>query len=389
MASFLIKLFIKDYKNYEKKVVRDRYGIFAGVVGAVSNTILFVVKIVLGLITGSISIMADAINNLTDSVASLITLFGFYYGRKPADKEHPYGHARIEYISGLFVSLFILFTGFEFSRSSISRIIEPEIIELSPLLIFIFALTALVKLWQSFFNKKIGLKINSSTLVATAKDSMNDVLITLTVLIGSMVELLVDFHVDGYVGLLVSLFILYAGAKMLKEIIGELLGNSPSKEDIDLIKTELALHVDIINYHDLMIHSYGPKSTYVSVHIEVDAKHDSNTSHMIADKLESAFKEKLGINLVVHVDPVDLNDSEKAEYEKTILTILHNIDSQLTIHDFRLVHLEANKKIIFHLVIPEKFELSDKKLLEKVNHDIQLKYPNIVISINFDHNYFL
>lgn len=389
MTNLLIRLFVKDWKNYEQKEVRDRYGIFAGMIGILSNLILFLAKILIGLFSGSISIMADATNNLSDSASSLITIFGFFYAKKPADKEHPYGHARIEYISGLFVTILILFVGFQFLQSSIQKILNPESIVLSPIMLIILLLSILVKLWQSHFNKNIGSKIQSSTLLATAKDSLNDVLITSTVLASALIEYLTGWLLDGYVGLFVAGFILYSGIKMIKEIIDELLGMIPDEELIQKIKDKINTYDGILGYHDLMVHTYGPTAIYATVHVEVSAKQDILKSHDVIDQIEQDFLTDLNIHLLIHLDPVDLSDQKALECEEKIQSVIQKIDLKLSFHDFRMIHHKTRKKIVFDLVVPEDFELSDKELSNEVKNRIQEVYPELEIDIKLDHNYLL
>lgn len=386
MTNFLIKHFIKNWDQPEDVKVREKYGILASVVGIISNIFLFVIKYMVGSLAGSVSIMADAINNLSDSLSSIITLAGFILGRKPADKEHPFGHARFEYISGLFVSLLVMAVGLEFLKSSISKIISPEPTELTPVLAGVLFVTVIVKIWQGGFNKKIGEQIHSSALIATAADSMNDVYITVSVLVCAVIEMLTGWEIDGYVGVAVAIYIFYSGFQLVRGTIDELLGMAPDKATVEKIETKLGSY-PIEGYHDLMVHTYGPERVFASVHVEVPANQDILISHELIDKIEREFDQELGISLLVHMDPIVLDDPKVNEWRKKIEKILFSIDPEVTFHDFRMVPGENHTNLIFDIVVPYDSEKKDEDIVEEIQTAVSSVDSNVKCVITCDRNY--
>ena len=388
MKNILAKIFIKDYKNYQKQEVRNAYGKLCGAVGIVSNILLCAVKIITGVLISSVAILADGINNLSDAGSSIITLLGFKLSSIPADSEHPFGHQRIEYISGLVVSFIILIIGVLLMKTSIEKIITgseaiPKKQVLITMIILFFAI--LVKLWQSLFYRKNGKLIGSTTLIATSQDSLNDCISTSVVLISMIITYIFpNVVLDGYMGAIVSVFIIISGIGLIKETISPLIGEAPSKEFIDDIADRILKYDGIIGIHDLVIHTYGPAKTFVTVHAEVDANVDITISHDIIDNIEHDFMDKLNINLVIHMDPVDLRCEETRQLKAMTNDILGDISVDLRFHDFRIVKGPTHTNVIFDVVVPIGFRIKNdelKSLIDSKFKDIDKKY-NTVITVD-------
>ena len=388
MNNILAKLFIKDYKNHSDLKVRNAYGKMCGIVGIISNLILCLIKIITGILISSVSIMADGINNLADAGSSIITLIGFKLSSMPADSDHPFGHQRIEYISGLIVSLIILVIGVLLMKTSVEKIFgEAEVIPENQMFITIgiLVIAIIIKLWQSFFNRKNGKIINSTTLIATAQDSLNDCISTTVVLLSLVVTLIFpNIYLDGYMGVLVSLFILISGIKLVKETISPLIGEAPSKEFISDVANKIMDYDGVLGIHDLVIHTYGPAKTFVTVHAEVDASVDVTISHDIIDNIEHDFMRNDNINLVIHMDPIDLKCEETKKLREEAAIILTKIDENLKYHDFRIVKGPSHTNIIFDVVVPIKFKISNeelKSMIDKEFKNLDQKY-NTVITVD-------
>lgn len=388
MKNILAKIFIKDYKNYQKQEVRNAYGKLCGAVGIVSNILLCAVKIITGVLISSVAILADGINNLADAGSSIITLLGFKLSSIPADSEHPFGHQRIEYISGLAVSFIILIIGVLLMKTSIEKIITgseaiPKKQVLITMIILFFAI--LVKLWQSLFYRKNGKLIGSTALIATSQDSLNDCISTSVVLISMIITYIFpNVVLDGYMGAIVSVFIIISGIGLIKETISPLIGEAPSKEFIDDIADRILKYDGIIGIHDLVIHTYGPAKTFVTVHAEVDANVDITISHDIIDNIEHDFMDKLNINLVIHMDPVDLRCEETRQLKAMTNDILGDISVDLRFHDFRIVKGPTHTNVIFDVVVPIGFRMKNdelKSLIDSKFKDIDKKY-NTVITVD-------
>ncbi|MFS1130976.1 cation diffusion facilitator family transporter [Enterococcus faecalis] len=382
-------------QRYEKKIERRKlekrtaFGAFAGRIGLVYNLFLFVSKFMIGLLSGSVSIMADAINSLSDTISSVLTLVGFYIAGKPADKEHPYGHERFEYISGMLVSLVITFIGFEFLTTSVDRILHPESIKVTPILFAVLALSIGIKIWQGLFYKKVSAKIDSQALVASAKDSFNDVYTTLAVLVSAFIEGVTGLRIDGYIGFLIAAYIIYSGLQLIREFINELMGMRPSQTEIDEMKNVLSKMETIVGYHDLLIHNYGPSQTFASVHIEIDDRWDLNKAHQTIDAIEAKFKEELDVNLVCHIDPVNLYDPTQQFVHQTIKKIIRSFGASLKVHDIRLVTHGEEPKILFDLVLPTESKLSEFELGVEIQRQVYEKIGRYKVEITFDHTYLL
>ncbi|TFJ72858.1 cation diffusion facilitator family transporter [Carnobacterium maltaromaticum] len=389
MITYLINRFERKHTG-SKEALRPKLGAFAGRIGLLSNLVLFLAKFVIGLLSGSVSIMADAINNLSDTISSILTLVGFYISGKPADAEHPYGHERFEYISGMLVSILITFVGFQFLITSIKRIRNPQSVTVTWLVLIILLVSIGIKIWQGLFYQKVAKKIDSDALVASAKDSLNDVFTTITVLVSAMVEGLTGLKIDGYVGLAIAIYIIYSGYKMIMGFVNELMGMRPAEEEINQIKERLSAVDNIIGYHDLLIHNYGPNKTFASVHIEIDDTWNLRKAHEKTDLIEREFKKELGIELVCHVDPVSIHDQEQNRIHLLLKEIINGIDDTLKMHDLQ-IEKEKNEAGIMHfdIVIPKGFGLDDQELTQKIQLAVTRKIGDYQVQITFDHVYLL
>ncbi len=387
MTNLLIKFFIKDCQNSANPQVRESYGKFASIVGIASNLLLFLIKITAGLLFNSISIIADAVNNLSDSASSLITLVGFKISGKPADEKHPYGHARMEYVSGLIVSFIIIFLGLQLIKSSIDKITHPQMAEFSMLSVIILVLAIFIKLWQCLFYRKIGKVIDSLTLMATSVDSRNDILATSAVLLAAVITRLTSFNLDGYMGVLVALLILVSGVKLVSDTISPLLGMAPTKELVDSVYKKILSYDNIIGLHDLTVHSYGAYKCFASVHCEVPAEQDIMMSHDIIDNIERDFLKDQGIHMVIHLDPVVTSDAKTNELKTVVENLIKQISPKIGMHDFRVVWGMSHSNLIFDIVIPFDFEWNDNEIIKLISdqiHQIDNTYHSIV---TVDHNY--
>lgn len=387
MTELLIRLFVRDYRNTDRPEVRERYGKFSGIVGIVSNLLLFVMKAVTGFVTGSISIVADAVNNLSDSASSVITLVGFKLSGKPADQEHPYGHARIEYISGLIVSFLILLLGVQLLQESAGKIFAPEEAAFSPVAIVVLVVSCLIKTWQCLFYRKVGRRISSPTIEATAADSRSDVFSTLAVLLGLVISRLTGFNLDGYMGVAVALLILWTGVKVVKETSDPLLGTAPAREVVDDIYRTILSYDGILGLHDLNVHMYGEGRTFASVHCEVDAHEDILASHDLVDNIERDFLKQKNIHLVIHMDPIVVDDAPTNALREQVREVLRGISPEITMHDFRVVWGKTHSNVLFDVCVPFGFRYTDAALLDEIANGIYMLGKNYVPVVTVDHSY--
>lgn len=384
MTHLLLKLFIKD-KEFNNAKARSKVGSLSGFVGIFCNILLFIGKIIVGLISGSVSIIADAMNNLSDASSSVVSLIGFKLAEKPADEDHPYGHARFEYLSALAVAAIIIIIGFELAKSSISKIINPTAVYFSLPVAIVLVLSVFVKLWLFLFNKKLGKLINSYTLLATAADSRNDVISTFAVLISILLQFFFDLKIDGFIGLAVAIFILYSGIMMAKETINPLLGEAVSHELRDLIAEMVSANPKVLGYHDLMVHDYGPGQRFASMHVEMDKNEDPMLCHDMIDDLERECFEKFNVHLVIHYDPVITGDAEHDRLKQFVTDVLKGYNDKLSIHDFRMVCGSTHTNLIFDIALP--YELSKKEKVIKLLIDkalADLNETTYYTVINFD-----
>ena len=372
MTQLLLRLFIKDHQNTCDPHVRSAVGKLSGIVGIICNLILFTGKIIIGTISGAVSITADAMNNLSDATSSIITLLGFKLAEQPADEKHPYGHARFEYLSGLAVAALIVLIGFELAKSSINKIINPAPVEFSLALVIVLVLSILLKLWMCLFNRTTGRMINSSTLLATSADSRNDVITTAAVLLASIIETTTKLPVDGFFGLGVSLFILYSGANLAKETISPLLGESASPELQALIVDYISAHPKVLGYHDLMVHDYGPGQRFATIHVEMDQKEDPLTCHEIIDDMERECLKSHNIHLVIHYDPIVTDDPELSRLHALVDQLLTDIDPKLHTHDFRMVRAKDFTNLIFDVTLPEHLKKEEKSIKHQLDEKLSL-----------------
>ncbi len=387
MGKFLIRALIKDYENTSDPKVREQYGKLAGIVGIISNLLLCIMKIAVGLVAKSIAIIADGINNLADASSSIITLAGFKLASMPEDENHPYGHARIEYLSGLFVSIVIIIIGVQLFRSSIGKILHPDPVQSNTATILILIAAILVKLWQSFFNVHIGKKIKSVTLMATAADSRNDVIATSAVLVSILVSHFTGLQIDGYMGCLVALFIIWSGIKLVRETISPLLGEAPDQEMVTAIKEIMQREPGILGVHDLMVHNYGPGKIFASIHIEVDADGDLMKSHDMIDNIERIVKESLHIQFVAHMDPIRTSDPLIMKMRAVIADALLPLDGVEDIHDFRIVTGPTHTNIIFDVVLSTDCKMREDEITAAAAKAAQAIDESYYVVITFDKAY--
>lgn len=385
MTKLLLRLFIKDYQNTEDPAVRGACGKLAGIVGIVCNLLLFAGKLLAGTLSGSVSITADAVNNLSDASSSLVTLLGFKMAERPADAEHPYGHARMEYLSGLLVAILILIIGVELGKSSIQKILHPEAVEFSVLTLCILVGSILMKLWMCLFCRKLGKRIQSTTLEATAADSRNDVITTAAVLLGCLAGHFFHWRIDGWVGALVAVFILASGWSIAKETISPLLGKQADPELVQRISRLVLSHEKILGIHDLMVHDYGPGQCFASVHAEMDMHEDPLMCHDILDDIERDAIRELRVHLVIHYDPIVTDDDELNHMRTLVQKELAAIDPRLSMHDFRMVRGPQHTNLIFDLAVP--YSMSDKtaELKRRIDECVQFEDSKYYTVITFDH----
>ena len=373
MTKLLLRLFVKDHKNTASPTVRAGVGTLAGIVGILCNLLLCAGKITVGILSASVSVTADALNNLSDAASSLVTLLGFHLAKRPADKDHPYGHGRYEYLAGLAISVLILFIGFELLKSSISKIITPTPSSYSWIMLGVLTGSMMVKFWMSGFFAKLGKYISSSALQASSVDSLNDVIATAVVLLGCLVEYLFTVRIDGYMGVAVSLFILYSGFKSARQTISPLLGAQADEEMIQKLSGLILSHDKILGIHDLLIHDYGPGQCYASVHAELSAQYDPMVCHEIIDHVEAEVLSKLHVQLVIHFDPVAADDSEHNQLQQNIAATLHQIDPRLSMHDLRIVKKANPQLICFDLIVPDDLEVD----LAQIEKDLRQQIPQV------------
>lgn len=369
MTNLIVKLFLNN-KDSSTPSGREAYGRVAGMVGIICNLLLSVMKFIIGTITHSVSITADATNNMTDAGSSIVTLVGFRLSEKPADEDHPYGHARIEYITGLIISFLTLIIGYDILKTSVSKILHPEDIAFSWTAVIILFVSIFVKLWLSLFNKSLGKRIKSKALEATAADSRNDVVATAAVLAATLISHFTSLNLDGYMGVIVAIFIIVSGIGLVKETVSPLLGQAPSKEMFEMIEKNILSYENVLGVHDLMVHSYGPGSYFASAHIEMDARIDVLTCHDVMDTIERDFLREHNIHIVVHLDPTVLDCEETNELKEVVRQILFHIDPIITFHDFRVVYGETAKNVLFDVVVPPKFKYSDDELISLIKNRV-------------------
>ncbi len=384
--NFLVRRFIKNYQDTKDANVRTSIGKLSGIVGIFSNLFLFVIKFVIGTIVHSVSIQADGVNNLTDAGSNIISILSFHLANKPADKDHPFGHERTETIASLFVGILILVLGFETAKESISKVIHPGSIDFRIASVIILLISIIVKFWMYAYNKKLSKTYDSSLLEATALDSISDVCGTTAVLVSTLLSPVLHFNLDGYMGIVVSEIILYGAYGLLRDMINSLIGEAPDPELVHNIVDMIMAHPAILGVHDMMLHNYGPNKIFASAHVEVDSSKDIFETHDHIDNIEREVKENMNIDLVLHMDPVKVNDLETELYRAKVVEAIHQIDPKWGFHDFRIVSGPTHVNLVFDLVIPfeEKYtqEEIEEMLLKHIESD-----KKIYLVLTIDHPY--
>lgn len=387
MTNFICRFFIRDKENITDEEARQRYGEAVGFVGILMNICLFVIKLISGLLSSSVSIIADAVNNLSDGLSSAITILGFRFGGKKPDREHPFGHGRAEYVSALFVSVIIAVMGFELFKSSLGKVFSPESPEYNLFAVISLIVAIGVKLWLYFFNRKIGKEICSQTLIAASKDALSDCIATFSVLVGILIFKLFDVNADGYIGVGVSLFILYTGYATLKESLSPLLGIPPTQELVTQVKEIVLGHPEVVGMHDLVIHNYGPSRYMISLHAEVRADREILFLHEKIDSLERKLNESLGCESVIHMDPVEPMNEEVNRMRNAVTEMVREIDEGLTVHDFRMVKKSDYTVLIFDVTVPFEFEMDTDELDSIINDRIK-NYDGVCRAVvEYDNSY--
>ena len=388
MTELLVRLFVKNYEKVENGKVRSSYGILASVVGVICNLILFAIKLGIGLIINSISVMADAFNNLSDAASSVISFIGVKLAGRPADKEHPFGHGRFEYIAALAVSFLIIQVGITLFKNSFDKVLNPEVVEFNPILIGILGLSMLVKLWLMLFNRTLGNRINSTVMKATAADSMGDILITLSTIISAVIAGVTGLKIDGYIGLIVSIFVMIAGIGIAKDTLEPLLGQAVDRKVYKRITDMVESYDGIVGTHDLVIHSYGPTHRMATIHAEVPNNINFEKAHETIDQIERDVLEQMDLLLVIHMDPIEVNDVFVLEKKGMVIKIINKLEPKASIHDFRLVNGDHSINLIFDLVIPFSYTTkSERNLLSNVIEEIRKQDSKYQCIITIENSY--
>ena len=386
MADFIMKFLVRGYTEDigENALIRQKSGKIAGIIGIVSNIFLFALKFIIGSISNSIAITADAINNLTDSGSSVVMLVGFKLSEKPADDEHPFGHARIEYISGLIISFIIIFLGIQLAVSSFGKILNPEDTQYGIAAFIAMGISVLLKFWQFFFYRAVGRKTKSETITATGRDSLNDVVTTFALIIGAVIAVLTGINIDGFMGLAVAIFILISGIKLVMETSNPLLGVAPDKEVVKQIYDRILSYDGIEGVHDLTVHNYGTGRRFASVHCEVPAERDILESHDVIDNIERDFKNEMDIHLVIHLDPVIIGDEKTNALNMGICEIISQLYPNVSIHDFRVVWGTIHSNVLFDVAAAFSLKDSDSEIKQKITEAVVEKNPeyNLIITVD-------
>ncbi len=388
MTELLIKAFIKDRDNITSPQVRGKYGILSGCVGIAVNVILFAAKFLVGTITNSIAITADAVNNLSDAGSCAVTVFGFHMSGKPADEEHPFGHGRIEYITAMVVSFIVLFMGFELGSQSIDKIRNPEDVTFNLVGAVIIGMSIFGKLWLALFNRKLGKKINSPAMSAVVADSLSDIAATSVTLIALILSnFFPSLHIDGWLGIIVACFVLKAGYGIFKETLGALIGEPPTKETVSDLEAKIMSYQHVTGIHDLILHNYGPGRFFGSVHVEMPSDIDVMLSHDIIDNIERDIYAQMGIQLVIHYDPLETNNERVNELRNLAVNTVKRINENLSIHDFRVVEGPSHTNLIFDVVVPHKFPISNDDLMAEISSEISKIDTKFFTVMNIEHSF--
>lgn len=387
MTNFLVRMFVKDYQNLQDTEVRTRYGNMTSLVGIIVNLFLFAIKFIVGRLFHSIAITADAVNNLSDAGSSIISLLSFKLSGMPADREHPFGHERMEYLASSLVGFFIIILGFELLKTSFAKILRPDVISFSLLTVCVLLFSIGAKFWLYKFNAGLGDRVDSSMMKATATDSLSDVLATSAVLLSTLLSPLFGIQLDGYMGVAVSLLIIYSGINIMKEMWDTLLGKKPSEELVQQLENTINRYGGVLGTHDLVIHNYGPRLYFATVHVEVDAREDILASHDLIDNIEREVARELNIHLVIHMDPLTQDDPDVLRLRDMTVQIVSDIDKSLTIHDFRVVKGVTHDNLIFDVVIPHQYAPKDREIIEKITARIKEQEENLFPVITIDRSF--
>lgn len=386
MTDLLVRLFVKDSDNISNPKVRGSYGILSGCAGIVVNVILFLAKFLVGTVTNSIAITADAVNNLSDAGSCAVTVFGFKMSSKPADEDHPFGHGRIEYITAMVVSFIVLFMGFELLTQSIDKIRNPEDVTFNLVGAIIIAVSIFGKLWLALFNRKLGKKINSPAMTAVVADSLSDIAATSVTLIALVLSnFFPSLHIDGWLGIIVAGFVLKAGYGIFKETLNSLIGEPPTKETVEKLEAKILSYEHVTGIHDLILHNYGPDKFFGSVHVEMPSDFDVLYSHDIIDNIERDVMAEFGILLSIHYDPVEVNNARVNELKIIAESAVKRISEELSIHDFRVVDGPSHTNLIFDVVVPRKFSLSNDDLMAEISSEISKNGTNFFAVMNIEY----
>lgn len=388
MTDLLVKVFVKDYENVKDSKVRENYGTLSSVVGLVCNIVLFVVKFTMGTLSRSIAVTSDAFNNLSDCLSCVVTLVSYKLAAQPADKDHPFGHGRIEYLSSLVIASLILLVGVEFLRTSFDKLIHPEPIIFMPIIVISLVLSVAVKLWMSAFNRKLGNKVDSSVMLATATDSFSDAITTSVTIISIVASLFTDLPVDGLIGIIVSGMILKAGYEIIKETVDTLIGKPADKETVDEMMEIVYGHDVVLGVHDLIVHNYGPGKMIASLHAEVSCDVDILKAHDQIDLIEKELYDKLHIMTVIHMDPIETNNEVLNELKEYCQGILQKIHPDLSLHDFRMVCGESHTNLIFDILVPFSVKMKHEEIKEKMDAMLHEEYPNYYTVVTFDSSFY-
>lgn len=387
MVDLLVKAFVKDYDNTLDNQVRGRYGMLSSVVGIVCNLLICTAKFIIGALAHSISVISDGFNNLSDCASCIVTMFGYKMASKPADKDHPFGHGRLEYLTSMIIAAVIVLVGGELLKTSVMKIIHPTEVTFSVVAVVVLTISIAIKIWMGIFNTKLGKKINSSVMLATAKDSFSDVAATAATLVALIASIWTDLPIDGAMGVIVSIIILIAGIGIIKETVDQLLGKPADEEIVNQLKQMVKADRISLGMHDLIIHSYGPGNLIGSVHIEVDAKGDILEIHDAIDELEREIYEKLQIQMTIHMDPVETDNEVLNNYRQKIGTLIKTIDDKLSMHDFRMVVGPTHTNLIFDVLVPYDSKADETKIREYIDRELLKEDHTVYAVITFDKSF--
>ena len=384
MTSFLVRLFVRDHENLKSTAVRRAYGTMVSIVGILVNVLLAAFKFLAGILTGAISITADAVNNLSDAGSQIVSLVSFKISAKPADRHHPFGHARMEYVASMIVSFLVLHVGLDLLIESVQKLRSPTSTTFHMASVVILAISIVAKLWLCFFNRRIAKRLDSSVMRATAADSLSDAAATAAVLASMLVSHFTGFETDGYVGIAVSVVILIAGLKILNETKNSILGGAPDPEVVESVMTLVGEYPEVLGIHDMIIHNYGPGNTIASLHVEVDGSVDVFETHDVIDTIEKRLYEELFVHATIHLDPIVTDDERVTALRETTLALVRSIDERLNIHDFRFVEGKTHSNLIFDVSAPFEVKLSDDELKRAIASCVSLFEPTYFVVITVD-----